>query len=349
MLDSYKNITKAVALLVKPLSARNRDIILRRFGLKTGRPETLEAIGQSYGITRERVRQIENHILKNLKADLAKVEVGAKPYFDFTAKTLSGQGGFMSEADLFSSFSGNANSNIHNLALAFLLSLHPDFQRVDESDNCNAFYANGSEAVALAVSVIGQVTDIFNKQKTLLAKDELYGAYRNSGNRQAVASTAFFSAVKIAKAIGQNIFSEYGLVSWSEVKPRGVRDRAYLVLKRQSKPKHFREITSLINTANFTNKKANVQTVHNELIKDARFVLVGRGIYGLSEWGYSAGTVKDVLVDILKRHGKSLPKAELINRVLSSRYVKPNTILLNLQDGKIFRKQADGSYSLREA
>src|SRR3989338_21905 len=349
MLDSYKNITKAVALLVKPLSARNRDIILRRFGLKTGRPETLEAIGQSYGITRERVRQIENHILKNLKADLAKVEVDAKPYFDFTAKTLSSQGGFMSEADLFSSFICNANSNIHNLALAFLLSLPSDFQRVDESDNCHAFYANGSEAVAFAVSIISQVTDIFNKRKALLVKDDLYGAYRNANSRQAVASTAFFSAIKIAKEIDQNIFNEYGLVGWSEVKPRGVRDRAYLVLKRQSKPQHFREITSLINTASFTNKKANVQTVHNELIKDWHFVLVGRGIYGLSEWGYNAGTVKDVLVDILKRHGKALPKAELINRVLSSRYVKPNTILLNLQDGKIFRKQADGSYTLREA
>src|SRR3989338_8041463 len=109
-----------------------------------------------------------------------------------------------------------------------------------------------------------------------------------------------FLPINLSKEINKNIFGEVGLVSWPSVKPRGVRDKAYLVVKRDGKPKHFRDIAKLINSTGFSNRKANVQTVHNELIKDSRFVLVGRGTYGLTEWGYKAGTVKDVLVDLLR-------------------------------------------------
>jgi len=121
------------------------------------------------------------------------------------------------------------------------------------------------------------------------------------------------------------------------------------VLKKINSPQHFSEIARLINNANFSNKKAHVQTVHNELIKDPRFVLVGRGIYALSEWGYSAGTVKDVLIDILKKSQKPMPKASLIAKVKDARMVKENTILLNLQDSKTFVKKEDGTYALRKA
>jgi len=121
------------------------------------------------------------------------------------------------------------------------------------------------------------------------------------------------------------------------------------VLKRSNSPKHFGDIAKLINEAGFSGKKANVQTVHNELIKDSRFVLVGRGMYALSEWGYSAGTVKDVLVDILKKSPKPLARASLIAKVKDARMVKENTILLNLQDSKTFSKSEDGTYTLRKA
>jgi len=89
--------------------------------------------------------------------------------------------------------------------------------------------------------------------------------------------------------------------------------------------------------------------VHNELIKDKRFVLIGRGTYGLAEWGYKAGTVKDVLVDLIRSSGKPLAKAELVSQVLNHRLVKENTILLNLQDSKVFKKTENGAYTLREA
>ncbi|MBI2676395.1 MAG: hypothetical protein HYX21_00360 [Candidatus Yanofskybacteria bacterium] len=345
-----KNIKKVVVSLVKSLSERNRDIVLRRFGLKTGSRETLESIGQSYGITRERVRQIEEYALKNLRTESSGSMVSAvKPYFDFVKELLVNHGGFLSESDLYKKFSGQNKDNVANLSFAFLLALNSDFARNYENDNFNTFWSLNDSSLDSAAKLVGSVEAALKEKNSLLTKDELYSLYKTKTKSKLISMDAFLTAAAVSKNIDKNIFGQYGLVSWSEVKPRGVRDRAFMVLKREAKPKHFREITSLINTAQFAVKKANVQTVHNELIKDSRFVLVGRGIYGLSEWGYKSGTVKDVLVDILKESKKPLDKNTLVAKVLSSRYVKENTVVLNLQDSKIFAKKQDGTYSLKEA
>ncbi len=108
---------------------------------------------------------------------------------------------------------------------------------------------------------------------------------------------------------------------------------------------HFKEVAESIK--NLFSKKAHVATTHNELIKDKRFVLVGRGLYALSEWGYSAGVVKDVLRDILNTHGP-LTREEIIDKVRKERYVKDNTIIVNLQDSSIFKKLPDGNYMIVE-
>ena len=350
MLSLNKSIKKAVVGLIKPLSDRNRDVILRRFGLKNGRPETLESIGQGYGITRERVRQIEEYAIKNLRASgLEQAAVLVNPYFDFAAGLLNQQGGFIPEQDLFKKFSGQISENkIENLSLSFLLSLRSNFHKHPENDSTLAFWYLNNYSSGLANELVSETVFLLDSHKKLLNQNGLYELHQVE-SKKPVSLDVFLSALSLSKRIDKNVFGEYGLSDWPEIKPRGVKDRAYLVLKKEQKPKHFREIASLINTASFSNKKANVQTVHNELIKDSRFVLVGRGIYGLSEWGYKAGTVKDVLVSILKESRKALAKQELVAKVLSSRYVKENTILLNLQDSKVFRKKDDGTYSLREA
>jgi RNA polymerase primary sigma factor len=54
-------------LLGKALKDKEKDILCRRFGITTGKMETLEEIGEDYGVTRERVRQIEERALKKLK------------------------------------------------------------------------------------------------------------------------------------------------------------------------------------------------------------------------------------------------------------------------------------------
>jgi RNA polymerase primary sigma factor len=59
-----ENVRSALAAL----PAREREVIEMRFGLTGGRPRTLEEVGKAFNVTRERIRQIENHTLKKLEA-----------------------------------------------------------------------------------------------------------------------------------------------------------------------------------------------------------------------------------------------------------------------------------------
>ncbi len=122
-----------------------------------------------------------------------------------------------------------------------------------------------------------------------------------------------------------------------------MRDYAYLVIRRHGSPIHFREVAEQI--SKLFGKKAHIATTHNELIKDPRFVLVGRGLYALSDWGYMSGVVRDVINNIINKNGP-LTKDEIIEKVLKERYVKENTILVNLQNPKFFKKDVKGRYDI---
>jgi len=149
--------------------------------------------------------------------------------------------------------------------------------------------------------------------------------------------------LSLSKKIDKNPLGEWGLSSSPNVALKGMRDYAYLVIRQHGSPLHFSEVAKKIKK--MFGKEAHIATCHNELIKDPRFVLVGRGLYALKEWGYSTGVVKDVVVDILGKHG-SLNKDEIIELVLKERYVKPNTVVVNLQDIKTFKRDNKGKYSL---
>ena len=335
-INSAGAVAKTVANLVKSIPVRNKDVVSRRFGLKNGKKETLESIGKSYGITRERVRQIEEFAINQLRK-VADENQDVERYVALT-KNIIGGNGVMKERDLFKSFSGSEADSAVNSSLVFVLSLSRDLVRFSENDDFHTFWAVSSGALNNFKNLASECVSFLEKSGRPVLENDF--------TPLAGKPTTFLS---ISKAVGKNIFHEVGLVSWPEVKPKGVRDKAYLVLKKDNAPKHFGEIAKLINTSGFNGKKANTQTVHNELIKDSRFILVGRGTYALSDWGYKAGTVKDVLVDLLRSSSKPIAKAALVSKVLDSRMVKENTILLNLQDSKIFIKNENGTYSLRKA
>jgi hypothetical protein len=149
----------------------------------------------------------------------------------------------------------------------------------------------------------------------------------------------------ISKQIGRNPLGDWGPADSPNIRVKGIRDYAYLAVKRHGSPMHFREVAQTIEE--LFGHKAHVATTHNELIKDKRFVLVGRGLYALTEWGYTAGVVKDVLKEILATEGP-LSREEIIDKVRKERYVKDNTILVNLQDGNLFKKLANGTYALAD-
>jgi len=140
----------------------------------------------------------------------------------------------------------------------------------------------------------------------------------------------------------------WGLVKWPTVNPKNIRDKIYVVLKENGAHMHFNQISESIKGSEFKRKNVTTQAIHNELIKDNRFVLIGRGIYALKEWGYKQGTVADIITEVLKEAKEPLHRDEIVKRVLKSRFVKETTILLNLQGKNQFKRVAKATYALSE-
>ncbi|MEX1995605.1 MAG: hypothetical protein WD887_02405, partial [Candidatus Saccharimonadales bacterium] len=157
--------------------------------------------------------------------------------------------------------------------------------------------------------------------------------------------------VEALAGISKNIATlndRWGLIKWPMVNPKNIRDKIYVILHVKKKPLHFSEIADAIKNSDLKRKDVTTQAIHNELIKDARFVLIGRGIYALKEWGYQKGTVADVIAEVLKKEAGPLHRDEIVRRVLKSRQVKETTILLNLQGKKQFKRVAKATYALAE-
>lgn len=336
--DISKKIEKAISYLTNP---RVREVIERRFGLKDGKSETLEVIGKDHGITRERVRQLEENGLKILKS--GKVAPLFEAAFNFLSNLFSEHGNIMGEDNLYFSATGTAEYNSLRGQIYLALTLGEPFKRMARDEKFQPHWISHESAKTKAEKIVDFLIEHFKKHNKVVHESELMDLL--SKKHSNLPFKMFSVVLEIAKDINKNIFGEIGLSDWPEISPQGVKDRAYLMLKKESEPKHFTIITELINKI-FPDRPAYIQTVHNELIKDPRFVLVGRGTYALAEWGYEPGTVEEVIRKTLTEKKKPLTRKEIIDSVLSKRQVRPNTIVLNLNRSSKIKKTKDGRYVL---
>ena len=334
------NYKQLYTKLVKNVPEKTRGIFERRFGVKTGKPETLESIGQSFSITRERVRQIEeagfNAIRKNNKDALEAVFAEFVSYF---AKN----GGFKKEENALNDLGGK-NQKPYVL---FLLTLGGDkFSKVCEKKDYFYFWSVLPEAQAKVVQGLNALAVKMQEVRKPMLKAQLVSLAKNAG----IADNAVASYLEVSKRIQEDKEGNLGLAEWPEIKPRGVKDKAFLVFKKHGKPLHFTEVATLIDKLeyNLPNKKTYAQTVHNELIKDVRFVLVGRGTYALAEWGYYPGTIKEVITKVLKDSKGPTHKDEIVKQVLAQRLVAKNTVLMNLNNKKDFTKDENERYFFKK-
>ena len=334
------NYSQIYQKFTKGLSPKTKDIFDRRFGVKSGEPETLEAIGKTLGITRERVRQIEeagfNYVRKNNKDALDGV------YAEF-ANYFKEQGGFKKEENVLEQLGGK-NQKPYVL---FLLTLGEQFSKVCEKKDYHYFWANIPNSQEKVKNTLNSLVSQLQKIGHPIPTKDFYAEV---ASKQGLSEPAALSSLEISKRIQPNKEGFLGLAEWPEIKPRGVKDKAFLVFKKHGKPLHFTEVAKLIDKSdyNMPNKKTYPQTVHNELIKDARFVLVGRGTYALSEWGYVPGTIKDIITKVLKDKNEPTHKDEVVKQVLAQRLVAKNTVLMNLNNKKHFDKDSNDNYFLRK-
>lgn len=344
--------------LFQRLPKRTREVLVRRVGLKNNRPETLEAIGRDFGVTRERVRQVEESGVRLMRSNGLPAEM--KEFEAAIVRHLENFNGVREEGRLLPElkFIFNDRHPASPSRIKFLLGLSEKFVYVPETAKYCAFWADSPESAKIVLKFIDFLVKEMRKSRQPISVDELESFVKKvslAALAKSLSSGILLSYFSLSRELALNPFGEFGLTSWSEIVPKGVRDRAYRVIRQQRRPIHFRELASLLNghaqlASNFHpawQKDIETQTVHNELIKDPNFVLVGRGFYALKEWGYEAGTVKDVLASIIRKSKRPLAKNELISQVKAQRLVQENTILINLQDRRIFERLHDGRYRLR--
>lgn len=334
-----KKVTKD---LLSALNTRAKEVIIGRFGLgPDGDRKTLESIGRKYGITRERVRQIENFALKSIKKSSVYAE-NAK-IFDEVKKLMKDAGGIVHEEDFLASVAKDRATQNH---IHFYMVLHDDFKATKEDEHFNKHWSvDGGVSTIVHDALLDLHTNISDEEmiaesilldRFLKQMAELHEVYKSKEMLQKYLS--------LSRVLGKNQMGEWGKKSSPNIKTRGIKDYAYLVVRKKGQPMHFREVAKEI--FNEFKKKAHVATCHNELIRDTRFVLVGRGIYGLREWGHSGGIVRDVIVEVMNKQGKPLSKNEIIELVKKERIVKDNTVIVNLQNPKYFSKDENGKFTV---
>ena len=331
---------QSVKRLLAVLPDRARDVLISRFGLgKETEKMTLDAIGKLYGITRERVRQIENYALTNIrKSDAYKTE---KATFGELEALLHSLGGIVVEEDFLGHISKDVS--VQNY-INFLLVVGEGFKKRKEDDEFKHRWHVNEELAKQVEASIRKLYEGLGDQD-LLPESEIVNHFlghladvsEKYKNQEIVRRW-----LSLSKKIGTNAVGDWGVAHSPNIHTKGMRDYAFLVIRKHGSPIHFREVARQINLV--FKKKAHTATTHNELIKDPRFVLVGRGLYALKEWGYMSGVVKDVIRTILEKNGP-LTKEQIIDKVMKERYVKENTIIVNLQNQKYFKKDKEGRYS----
>mgnify|MGYP001566954169 CR=1 FL=1 len=332
-----KKVTKKIT---SQLQNRASDVLMSRFGLTAdGERKTLEEIGKKYNITRERVRQIEEAALAFVKK--STVYKAEQAVFEELKQLMHKLGSIVAEHELLPYISKDKTTQNH---IHFFLTLGEAFKKHREDDHFHTRWSVNNEMTEKVHEALQKLYAGLNDED-LVPETEMIKRFFDQMKESAEEyrdAEMVKRWLSMSKAVAKNPLGEWGKASSPNIRTRGVKDYAYLVMRRHGSPMHFREVADSISKT--FNKKIHYATCHNELIKDPRFILVGRGMYALAEWGYKKGTAREVIVDILKREGP-LEKEKIIQKVNKERYFKKNTILVNLANPRYFKKNKSGLYA----
>ena len=341
-------VSKIVNNLLSDLESKQKEVLEGRYGLKDGAIKTLAEIGDQYKVTRERIRQIEAVALQQVRKALP--ESGAKNFVELVKTHLKNLGGLRRENHLLNDLrvmiADPNNSNLSN-KVHFLLEVsgEPDF--APEDTQMHAHWYSSEEDRKKVLNFLSKVTKFLKENRSNnLSHTEMDSIFNQAIKPHNLKDLVALNYLSASKQFHVNQFGDFGLSDWPEINPKTMKEWAYVILKKHQKPAHFQDITAMINKVRKgAVKLAYPQTVHNELIKDERFVLVGRGMYGLKEFGLMDGTAREVIARVLKEHGPLEPE-ELLELVLKERLLKKNTVLINLRDKKYFNRLEDGKYTV---
>lgn len=374
------NLAEIISHLLSNLNPREQDVLRRRYGLAGSEKETLESIGRAHKLTRERIRQIENVSVNKIKKNQGSEKLLSKLQ-KTVGDLLSEHGGVIDKAYLFKILhqlaklqNVNSESAEYYNHLSFLTSriINDNLEELNDQELFNDLVKLKEQGIEHLAEVATEALNKISEAKLMVATDDLIDLILKSSTYQkhvdkfqapgnldfsnqmkealpdysdkVWGNRVVYGLIKSIKKLDQNKFGNWGHTAWREVLPKTVNDKIYLVLKNHGKPMYYGDIAKRITELGFDAKNVNTATTHNELILDDKYVLVGRGMYGLKEWGYQDGTVADVVEAVLKAAARPMAKDELTEAVMKQRLVKQTTVNLALMNKNRFAKNSDGKY-----
>lgn len=339
IIQSFENILNS-------LSQREKDVIQRRVGLNGDR-ETLQNIGSSFSpaITRERVRQIEDSGIKKIgriikTTLLTQIQEKSKELLDL-------HGGVLSKDKLINAIVKelNLDTSVNAGILEVIVQSDFDIKKSKQKLGCKIYFFLPSISKSTIDVVYKAGLKILKKKKDVMDQMALYEQVQKNVDEN-VQITFIDSVFDLFEDIVKGEESLIGLTKWKILNPKTLKDKAIYVMKKDKLPMHFIDISNKI--TQYLGETVKVNTIHNELIRNNEFVLIGRGIYALKEWGFIPGTVLDVIVNVLEKNGEAMTTEEITKEVLKTRNVKQTTIYMNLQNKDIIQRVGRNYYQLKK-
>lgn len=343
------NLSEVIEDMFMVLNDKEKDVIVERFSLDSKPKRTLESIGQKYDVTRERIRQIENIAISKLRRTLPTTKL--KAINDIAKEILNQHGGVLLESTLVSLILKHIDkpANVDKHIITLSMRIDDEIRKQEKTATFHVFWYLNTVPKHQIKSVLDMASKLLKAKSDVIPEENLIARIINklSGKYSNLSPRFITSALAIDNRF-KEVEEGWGLTSWRHINPKSIRDKAYIVLKNANKPLHFVEIANRIIDEKFDKKVVTTQAVHNELIRYDQFVLIGRGLYALKEWGYESGTVADVIESILKKASRPLHKRDIIEEVGKQRTIKVGTISLNLQNNPKFIRVGRAVYALKK-
>ncbi len=330
--------------ILNNLSEKEQNVLINRIWLK-GQRLTLQSIWNDFSpsITRERVRQIEDSWIKKLwriiqNTPLVIIQEKAREFIDLN-------GGLIWKIRLLNELikSLNLDSKINSNIIETIIQADEKLLKSKPKLNTKVYFYNWLINKQLVSTIHKESIKILKKKKDVMLKISLYEQVKNNLTEK-VNITLINSVLDIYDDIVTWEDNLIGLEKWKILNPKTLKDKSIYIMKKEKIPMHFIDISNKI--TEYLGESVKVNTIHNELIRNEEFVLIGRGLYALKEWGFKSWSVIDVISDILKKRGEAMSTEDIIKSVLKVREVKKTTVYMNLQNRNIIKRVGRNYYDL---
>lgn len=335
------NLAQTLDKILANLDSRERDIILRRYGLK-GETESLHDIASNYNVTRERIRQIQQRAVHKIKP-LIDGDEDINNFFDQVKQFLKPIG-VRPEKSFFKLIVQNFKLEEKDLRIVKFFSIFSRqivFQKANEI--FDDFYAKDEEPHKIIRHSLKRIYFYFLENKEPIPEEEVIKIILKEIKvhlKNRPEKEDLLDLLRILRDIGRNPFNLWGLRNHRFIEPKCLKDKIYLILKIENRPLHFIEIYKKLKSVQTIEdlsltwlKDYNINSLRNELIRHSEFVWVGKGIYGLKEWGLIPGTVKELIIQILKEKRK-ISKEKLWQIISSQKQIQKSSFHIYLKQMK---------------